>query len=109
MRRGNLADAVIPTSVSSAHNGGVDFMKRLMFCMSLGVFGCAALPAMAATPCATLSRFSLPGHAIKITQARDLPAAPLPSAPNASPGPRANVPAHCHVEGVIDERIGRNG
>jgi feruloyl esterase len=48
--------------------------------------------ANAAPSCATLTKFSMPGHRIVIRQAREVP-----------------DPAHCRVDGVIDERIGRAG
>jgi pimeloyl-ACP methyl ester carboxylesterase len=62
----------------------------------------SAPPAMSATPpCAALEKFSMPGHRVQIRQARQREA----SAPGVSP----TVPAHCLVEGLIDERSGREG
>jgi len=55
----------------------------------------------AAGHCKALTKFSLPGHRLVIRQAQELPA----SAPGVSPV----VPAHCRVDGVIDERTGRDG
>jgi pimeloyl-ACP methyl ester carboxylesterase len=48
--------------------------------------------ANAAQPCAALTKFSLPGHRVLIRQAQDVAA-----------------PAHCRVDGVINERTGRDG
>ena len=55
----------------------------------------------AASPCASLEKFSMPGHRVQIRAAKDLPA----SAPGLSPA----VPAHCRVDGIIDERTGVDG
>src|SRR5690349_19017856 len=57
--------------------------------------------ANAASRCSALTKFTLPGHRIVIRQAQEIPA----SAQGASPA----VPAHCRVDGVIDERVGRDG
>jgi hypothetical protein len=61
----------------------------------------AAVPARAAAPCAALAKFSMPGLRVHIREAKDLPA----SAPGVSP----SVPAHCRIDGVLDERTGRDG
>lgn len=84
--------------------------KRMfrMFGLSL-LLGGTALPALAASPCAALARFTMKGQDIKITRAEDLPAGLPPAAPNGPPGPRMSLPAHCRVEGVLDQRTGRNG
>src|SRR5688572_21892930 len=55
----------------------------------------------AAQTCAGLTKFSMPGHRVVIRQAQEVAA----SAPEVSPA----VPAHCRVDGVIDERTGRDG
>lgn len=60
-----------------------------------------AAPAGAADACAALLKFSMPEHRVQVREARTIPA----SAPGASPA----APAHCRVDGVIDERIGRDG
>jgi len=66
------------------------------------VIACGIAPlAQAASPCAALGKFTLTGHAVVIRKALDVPA----SAPGISPA----VPAHCRVDGAIDERIGRDG
>jgi len=52
----------------------------------------AAPLASAVQPCAGLTNFSLPGHRVVIRAAKDLPA-----------------PDHCRVDGVLDERTGRDG
>lgn len=61
-------------------------------------------PVRAAGPagsCAALTKFSMPDHRVLIRSAKDLPA----SAPGVAPA----IPAHCRVDGVIDERSGRDG
>lgn len=69
--------------------------------------GGAALPGHAATPCAALKDFTLAGHAVEIQKAEQIAAGPGPDGP---PGAaRADLPAHCRVDGVIDRRTGRNG
>jgi len=55
----------------------------------------------AAEPCKALTKISLPGHRLVIRQAEEVPA----SAPGVSPA----VSAHCRVDGVLDERTGRDG
>src|SRR5687768_10351513 len=54
-----------------------------------------------AQPCAALTKFSMAGHRVAIREAKEVAA----GAPGASPA----VPAHCRVDGVIDERTGRDG
>jgi feruloyl esterase len=68
--------------------------------MSLATLG-ALDSAHAAPPCAALAKFSMPGLRVRIRETRDLPA----SAPGAAPA----TPAHCRIDGVIDERTGRDG
>jgi pimeloyl-ACP methyl ester carboxylesterase len=48
--------------------------------------------AHAAQPCAALAKFSLPGHRVEIRQTQEVAS-----------------PAHCRIDGVIDERTGRDG
>src|SRR5688572_23448010 len=62
---------------------------------------CAVPAANAAGPCAELAKFVLPEHRMIVRQAQEIPA----SAPGAVPA----MPAHCRVDGVIDERTGRDG
>jgi feruloyl esterase len=57
--------------------------------------------ANAASSCAALAKFTMPEHRVVIRQAQDVAA----SASGVSPA----VPAHCRVDGVIDERTGRDG
>jgi feruloyl esterase len=57
--------------------------------------------ANAASPCAALTKFTMSEHRVSITKAQDMAA----SAPGVSPA----VPAHCRVDGVIDQRTGRDG
>jgi feruloyl esterase len=61
----------------------------------------AVSQANAAETCAALVKFTMPGHHVVIRDAREVAA----SAPGATPA----VPAHCRVDGVIDERVGRDG
>jgi feruloyl esterase len=53
------------------------------------------------TPCAALTKFSMSEHRVVIRSAQEIAA----SAPGASPA----MPAHCRVDGVINERTGREG
>ena len=69
----------------------------------------AAPAAHAVEPCAALTKFSMPGHKVIIRKAEELPAGTLPPNPNGPPGPPQSFPAHCRVDGVIDERTGRDG
>lgn len=65
------------------------------------VLTASAAAASAASPCSALQKFSIAGQRVVIKQTQEVPA----SAPGVAP----NVPAHCRVEGVIDERTGRDG
>lgn len=64
--------------------------------------------AQAATPCAALTAFQMPGQAVQIDRAAVVPAGPMATAPGAPAAPTL-LPAHCRVEGAIDRRTGRNG
>jgi feruloyl esterase len=70
-------------------------MKRtdgFVIAVVLGAASMGGAPvARAAQPCAALTRFSMPGHAVAIREAREV------------------APTHCRVDGVIDERTGRDG
>lgn len=67
-------------------------------------------PGWGATACAALKAFSMPGYAVRIERAEDVAPGPMPPAPNAPAGqPQRSLPAHCRVDGVMDERTGRNG
>jgi len=67
-------------------------------------------PGWAATSCAGLKAFTAPGYAVRIERAAEVAAGPMPRAPNApAGGPQRMLPAHCRVDGLIDERTGRNG
>jgi len=57
--------------------------------------------ASAAQTCSALTKFSMPDHRVVIRQAQEI----MASAAGISPA----VPRHCRVEGVIDERTGRDG
>jgi feruloyl esterase len=71
---------------------------RLVGAMVLTAWATAA---SAAHPCAELEKFSMAGQRVVIQQAREVPAT--------APGVTPSVPAHCRVDGVIDERTGRHG
>ena len=70
--------------------------------LALIAFACvgAAPAAHSAQSCAALTSFSMTGHRVVIRQAQEVPASP--------PGTTPAVPAHCRVDGVIDERVGRD-
>ncbi len=57
--------------------------------------------ASAAQPCASLAKFSMTEHGVVIRAAKVVPA----TAPGVTPA----LPEHCRVDGVIDERTGRDG
>ena len=69
------------------------------------LLGGMALPAVAATPCADLVRFSMAGHNVQIEKAQNVAAGPAAQVPSAPPGPRATLPAHCRVDGVLDQQF----
>jgi pimeloyl-ACP methyl ester carboxylesterase len=77
-------------------------MSRILSIAIALVAGMSVNPATAgALRCEALVKFTLPEHRVVIREAREIPA----SAPGATPV----VPAHCRVDGVIDERTGRDG
>ncbi len=61
----------------------------------------ASSHASAAQPCASLAKFSMPEHRVVVRAAKLVSA----SAPGVTPA----LPEHCRVDGVIDERTGRDG
>lgn len=73
----------------------------------LVLFGAALLPAHAATPCAAMKDFTLAGNAVEIDSAQAIAAGPMAGG-RGGPGPRANLPGYCKVDGTIDKRTGRN-
>jgi len=64
--------------------------------LAIAVIALGVRVASAAQPCAVLTKFSVPGHRLVIRQAKEIAA-------------DAKVSAHCRVDGVIDERTGRDG
>lgn len=69
----------------------------------------AAAPAFGQTAsCAALADFTMPGVALEIDRAADVPAARLP-ARGPTPEAQIDLPAHCLVEGAIDRRTGVDG
>jgi pimeloyl-ACP methyl ester carboxylesterase len=74
---------------------------RKVHAFAIVVMSCIAPVAGAVQPCASLTKFTVPGHDVVIRQARELAA----SAAGVSPA----APAHCRVDGVIGERTGRDG
>lgn len=84
-------------------------MKKMMVALwALPALACIDTAA-AASSCRALKSFKLPGYSIRIDAATEVPAGPMPAPPNAPPGPQRLLPAYCRVDGVIDERTGRNG
>jgi pimeloyl-ACP methyl ester carboxylesterase len=69
--------------------------------LAIAFFVCMAPVAGAAQPCEALTKFAMPEHRVIVRKAQEIAA----SAPGVSPA----VPAHCRVDGVIDERTGRDG
>jgi feruloyl esterase len=73
-----------------------------------------SLPTSADTPvaqpmaCGSLTSFKAPGFDMVIKQAAVVPAGPVPVLPN-MPEFEGGLPAYCRVDGVIDERVGRDG
>jgi feruloyl esterase len=58
--------------------------------------------------CASLTSLKVPGFEVSIKQAAVVPAGPVATSPFEAPvkGP---LPAYCRADGVIDERVGRDG
>jgi hypothetical protein len=54
--------------------------------------------AQTSSKCSDLNKFKIPGVAMAITKAETIPAS--------APGTSASVPAHCQVDGMINERTG---
>ena len=67
-----------------------------------------AAQAAAAGSCGGLAGLHIPGVALQIREAAEVPAGQAPAIPFAPPI-KASIPAHCRVEGVIEPRTGRNG
>jgi len=75
-----------------------------------GMFGIvAASGAQAADRCGALMSFKFPGMALKITKAEMIPAGPQSLPPMGGPPRKIDLPAHCLVQGVIDQRVGAQG
>ena len=74
---------------------------RKVHVFTIAIMSFVAPVAGAAQPCASLTKFTMPGHGVVIRQAQEMAA----SAAGVSPA----APAHCRVDGVIDERTGRDG
>src|SRR5690348_13174021 len=76
--------------------------KRILAIAAVYLASLTAAGALYAAPtCATLAKFSMPGHPVRIRAAKEVPAS--------TPGTVPATPAHCRVDGVIDERTGRDG
>jgi len=58
--------------------------------------------------CASLTSFKVPGYDMKIRSAAAVPPGPPPANP-VGPPPEGTLPAYCRVDGVIDERTGKDG
>ncbi|MEO8018824.1 MAG: DUF6351 family protein [Pseudomonadota bacterium] len=81
--------------ITAATAKGNSRARMVALTLALAIAGAAA-SAHAAPSCTDLAKFAMPGHKLVIRKAENLAAA-------------ESVPAHCRVEGVIDERTGRNG
>ncbi|HKJ75092.1 MAG TPA: tannase/feruloyl esterase family alpha/beta hydrolase [Alphaproteobacteria bacterium] len=70
---------------------------------------CSIGTAQAADKCGSLTSFGVPNHTVSISKAEMVAAGPAPrrNTPGAPPG--ADLPAHCLVEGMIDQRTGAGG
>ena len=76
--------------------------KKYLLATTLVIASMNAAPiASAAQPCAALAKFTMPEHRLVVKKAQEIPASGTGVAPA--------VPAHCRVDGVIDERTGRDG
>jgi len=84
--------------------------SMLVVALAAGVFSGATMAAApAATSCAALAKFTVPGHTIRIDKTENVPAGPGPAVRNGPPGAAPMLPAHCRIDGMIDARTGRNG
>jgi feruloyl esterase len=76
-------------------------MKWIVF-----LFATSAGFAQSANKCADLTKFKMPGAKIQITSADMVPAGPA----RGGRGPAGpNLPAHCRVNGIVDQRTGADG
>ena len=66
--------------------------NRCLSVLLTAILASVATDAMGAQPCASLKKFSMPGHRVEIREVQEIA-----------------DPAHCRVDGVIDERTGRDG
>ena len=78
-------------------------LSSLFICFLL-CFSMASV-AQNAADCSALTEFSLPGYQVEVTSAQWFDDRTLPGGFN---GPGMELPPHCHVEGMIDRRIGVN-
>ncbi len=62
--------------------------------------------AQSASKCADLAKFQMPGAKLEITTANVVPAGPARGGRGAA-GPM--LPAHCRVNGILDQRTGSDG
>src|SRR5579862_7998392 len=86
------------------YNGSL--MRQITsFCALLGV---AAPFALGAPHCADMLKFQAAGMKLAITKADATPAG-TQRTPNPPGAPPIALPAHCRVEGVIDQRTGAEG
>ena len=76
-------------------------LRSFVLALTAITFASGASAANAAASCAALAKFTMPEHRVVIRQAQEVAA----SGNGVSPA----VPAHCRVDGVIDERTGRDG
>jgi pimeloyl-ACP methyl ester carboxylesterase len=81
---------------------------NVMLSCASGLLGLAIASGAQAATCSDLKSFALPGTALKITKAEELPAGPPPPSPMGPPL-KITLPARCYVEGTINERTGAGG
>ena len=77
-------------------------MKWTLFLVAMAVSY-----AQSANKCADLTRFRIPGTKIEITRAELVPAGLAPGGRGGPAGPA--LPAHCRVNGALDQRTGPDG
>ncbi|HUO92499.1 MAG TPA: tannase/feruloyl esterase family alpha/beta hydrolase, partial [Rhizomicrobium sp.] len=72
------------------------------------LLGLAIASGAQAAACGDLKAVTLPGMALKISKADELPAGPAPPQPFGPPL-KVTLPPRCEVEGTINERTGAEG
>jgi hypothetical protein len=98
-------------AVSHAARSRTSAINTFVACAALGV---VAMPFAGAAnaqgmQCASLAGLKVPGYDMAIRQAALVPPGPMPRTQPGPPAPEVTLPAHCRVDGVIDERTGSDG